>query len=98
MYGDSDTEEEVEIPGADATDASKHGVEEDDFEFYGWMEIELLCLVFMSQYIPGGASCTQWPLMMRCPLQIDGLISNTLYLEQFLWYWPQLNANRPHWL
>ena len=80
MYGDSDTEEEVEIPGADATDASKHGVEEDDFEFYGWMEIELLCLVFISQYIPGGdSSNAHRPLkVMGCQLAVNGLTHWTL--------------------
>ena len=35
MYGDSDTEEDVEVPGtAGNEDASKRSME-DDFEFYG---------------------------------------------------------------
>ena len=35
-FGDSDTDEDVEVPGTkSATNSTKHGEEDDDFDFYG---------------------------------------------------------------
>ena len=35
-FGDSDTDEDVEVPGTkSAANSMKHGEEDDDFDFYG---------------------------------------------------------------